>query len=99
MDVINYTQPAPVVNTVERVITKTEQVPVLPDRPLTQAEIDMIMWQSKAAHRERIIGTVAGSIGSIGFLAVVGVIIYKIYDKCLKDYEEENANIASNLNQ
>ena len=93
MDVINYTIPtpaAPVVNTVERVVTKTERVPVLPDRPLTQGELDMLMWQSRAAHRERVLGTVAGTVGGLGTIALIGYLFYKMY-KLGEDMEKENS--------
>lgn len=90
MDVINYTaQTQPIVNTVERVVTKTEQVPVLPNRPLTQAEVDMLMWQSKAAHREHIIGYVAGTVTSVATLSIVGFIVYKLYKACIESTEND----------
>ena len=97
MDVINYTaQTQPIVNTVERVVTKTEQVPVLPNRPLTQAEIDMLTWQSKAVHRERIIGTVAGTVTSVATLGLVGFIVYKLYKAALES-EEKDTELIQNV--
>ena len=70
-------------------VTKVETYPILPDRPLTQGELNWLMYQAKANHREVVLGHVMSgvrTVAGLGCLLGFGFGIYKLY-KSLSETE------------
>lgn len=59
----------------ERIIERTKEVPILPERELTAAELDYLTHVADQRHREKIIGAVAGGVVGVGIVAGVGWLV------------------------
>ena len=59
----------------ERIIERTKEVPILPERELTAAELDYLTHVADQRHRERIIGYVTGGVIGVGVIAGVGWLV------------------------
>lgn len=60
---------------VERIVERVKEVPVMPERELTAAELDYLTHVADQRHREKIIGAVAGGVVGVGIVAGVGWLV------------------------
>ncbi|MBO7453464.1 MAG: hypothetical protein J6U54_24285, partial [Clostridiales bacterium] len=67
---------------IEKIVEKTVQVPVLPERPLTQNEINFLKEMKRMSYKQRNRDAIIGIGVTVGLIGALGAYAYYLNKRC-----------------